>query len=148
MNPGPITLDVVGHELNAEDRRRILHPLTGGVILFGRNFANRKQLTKLTADIKKLRPDVLISIDHEGGRVQRAKTDGFTHLPAMRKLGELCVSKNKSSHAAESAALAMAAGMSLPTLLVISIRMSRDISRFRNMTASAITTTPPISDPT
>ena len=38
MNPGPITLDVVGQALNAEDRRRILHPLTGGVILFGRNF--------------------------------------------------------------------------------------------------------------
>jgi len=87
MNPGPITLDVVGLELNAEDRRRISHPLTGGVILFGRNFANRQQLTKLTAAIKKLRPDALISIDHEGGRVQRAKTDGFTHLPAMRKLG-------------------------------------------------------------
>ena len=82
MKPGPITLDVVGQELNAEDRRRILHPLTGGVILFGRNFKDRKQLTKLTADIKKLRLDVLISIDHEGGRVQRCRTDGFTHLPA------------------------------------------------------------------
>jgi hypothetical protein len=91
MNPGPVTLDVVGLELNAEDRRRILHSLTGGVILFGRNFTNRQQLTKLTASIKKLRPDVLISIDHEGGRVQRAKSDGFTHLPAMRKLGELWV---------------------------------------------------------
>ena len=77
MAPGPVTLDVVGLELNAEDRRRILHPLTGGVILFGRNFVNRQQLTKLTAAIKKLRPDVLISIDHEGGRVQRAKSDGL-----------------------------------------------------------------------
>ena len=85
MNPGPVTLDVVGQALNAEDRRRILNPLTGGVILFGRNFKDRKQLTKLTAEIKKLRPDVLISIDHEGGRVQRCRTDGFTHLPAMRK---------------------------------------------------------------
>ena len=106
MNPGPITLDVEGLELNAQDRRRIRDPLTGGVILFGRNFANRKQLTKLTTEIKKLRPDVLISIDHEGGRVQRCKTDGFTHLPAMRKLGELWGAKSQSTHAAESAALA------------------------------------------
>ena len=52
MAPGPITLDVVGLELNAEDRRRIFHPLTGGAILFGRNFANRQQLTKLTTAIK------------------------------------------------------------------------------------------------
>lgn len=122
MNPGPITLDVLGHELNAEDRRRILHPLTGGIILFGRNFANRKQLTKLTADIKKLRPDVLISIDHEGGRVQRAKTDGFTHLPAMRKLGELWLAKTKSTHAAESAALAMAAATACGYVLATELR--------------------------
>lgn len=122
MKPGPITLDVVGQELNAEDRRRIFHPLTGGVILFGRNFKDRKQLTKLTADIKKLRPDVLISIDHEGGRVQRCRTDGFTHLPAMRKLGELWLAKNKSTHAAESAALAMAAATACGYVLAAELR--------------------------
>lgn len=122
MNPGPITLDVVGQALNAEDRRRILHPLTGGVILFGRNFANRKQLTKLTAEIKKLRPDVLISIDHEGGRVQRCKTDGLTHLPAMRKLGELWSVKHQSRHSAESAALAMAAATACGYVLATELR--------------------------
>ena len=122
MNPGPITLDVVGLELNAEDRRRILHPLTGGVILFGRNFSNRKQLTKLSSEIKKLRSDVLISIDHEGGRVQRCRTDGFTHLPAMRKLGELWVAKSSSTHAAESAALAMAAATACGYVLASELR--------------------------
>ncbi|HQR84306.1 MAG: beta-N-acetylhexosaminidase [Polynucleobacter sp. 24-46-87] len=126
MNPGPITLDVVGLELNADDRRRILHPLTGGVILFGRNFANRKQLSKLTSEIKKLRPDVLISIDHEGGRVQRCRTDGFTHLPAMRKLGELWGVKNnstgKTKYAAESAAQAMAAATACGYVLAAELR--------------------------
>ena len=122
MNPGPVTLDVVGLELNVEDHRRILDPLTGGVILFGRNFTNRKQLTKLTADIKKLRPDILISIDHEGGRVQRCKTDGFTHLPAMRQLGKLWGIKSKSTHAAESAALAMAAATSCGYILASELR--------------------------
>lgn len=122
MKPGPITLDVVGLELNAEDRRRILDPLTGGVILFGRNFANRKQLTKLTAEIKALRSDVLICIDHEGGRVQRCRTNGFTHLPAMRKLGELWALKNKSIHAAESAALAMAAATACGYVLAAELR--------------------------
>lgn len=87
--PGPVVLDVVGKQLNAEDERRIAHPLTGGVILFARNFESRAQLTALTRDIRNVRDDVLICIDHEGGRVQRAKTDGFTHLPAMAKLGAL-----------------------------------------------------------
>lgn len=122
LGPGPVTLDVVGLQLDSEDRRRILDPLTGGVILFARNFANRKQLTQLTAEIKKLRPDVLISIDHEGGRVQRCKTDGFTHLPAMRKLGELWAVKNKSTHAAESAALAMAAATACGYVLASELR--------------------------
>ncbi len=86
---GPVMLDVVGAELNIDDIRRIQHPLTGGVILFARNFENRQQLTALTMAIHAARPGVLIAVDHEGGRVQRFKTDGFTKLPAMRKLGEL-----------------------------------------------------------
>jgi beta-N-acetylhexosaminidase len=122
LGPGPVTLDVVGLQLDSEDRRRILDPLTGGVILFARNFANRKQLAQLTAEIKKLRPDVLISIDHEGGRVQRCRADGFTHLPAMRKLGELWSLKNKSTHAAESAALAMAAATACGYVLASELR--------------------------
>lgn len=89
VNLGPVMLDVVGTTLSQDDIRRIQHPLTGGVILFARNYENRKQLTELTAAIHAARPGVLIAVDHEGGRVQRFKTDGFTKLPAMRKLGEL-----------------------------------------------------------
>ncbi len=85
----PVVLDVAGTTLTAADRRRIKHPLTGGLVLFARNFESRLQLTQLTAAIKKLRRDVLICVDHEGGRVQRFRTDGFTALPAMRVLGEM-----------------------------------------------------------
>jgi beta-N-acetylhexosaminidase len=88
-HPGPVVLDVEGKQLNADDARRIAHPLTGGVILFARNFESRAQLQALTRAIRDVREDVLICIDHEGGRVQRCKTDGFTHLPAMARLGEL-----------------------------------------------------------
>jgi beta-N-acetylhexosaminidase len=84
----PVVLDVAGTTLTATDRKRLKHPLTGGLILFARNWANRAQLTALCAEIKKVRPDVLISVDHEGGRVQRFRTDGFTALPAMRVLGQ------------------------------------------------------------
>jgi beta-N-acetylhexosaminidase len=86
---GPVMLDVVGTSLTEDDIRRICHPLTGGVILFARNFEDRRQLCELTAVIHEVRPGVLIAVDHEGGRVQRFRSDGFTKLPAMRKLGEL-----------------------------------------------------------
>ncbi|MEY4363490.1 MAG: hypothetical protein RLZZ24_842 [Pseudomonadota bacterium] len=89
MTPhAPLILDIAGTELTAVDRRRLAHPLTGGIILFGRNWTHRAQLTDLCADIKSVRQDLLICVDHEGGRVQRFRTDGFTHLPPMRALGE------------------------------------------------------------
>ena len=113
--PGPITLDVLGLSLTATDRQRILHPLTGGVILFGRNFTNRAQLTKLTASIKALRPDMLISIDHEGGRVQRCKKDGFTHLPAMGRLGEMWFADGKGVKATNYPATAAIRAMQTAT---------------------------------
>jgi len=84
----PVILDVAGTTLNAADRRRLAHPLTGGAILFGRNWVDRRQLTELVAEMKAIRPDLLVCVDHEGGRVQRFRTDGFTHLPAMRRYGE------------------------------------------------------------
>ena len=92
----PLILDIAGTQLTAVDRKRLLHPLTGGVILFGRNWANRQQLTQLCADIKAVREDLLICVDHEGGRVQRFRNDGFTHLPPMRALGELWMKDQKS----------------------------------------------------
>src|SRR5262245_14631805 len=88
----PLVLDVPGLALTETDRQRLVHPLTGGVILFARNWQDRAQLAALCAEIKALRADLLICVDHEGGRVQRFRTDGFTHLPPMRKLGELWMS--------------------------------------------------------
>ena len=84
----PVILDIAGLELTAADRRRLAHPLTGGLILFARNWQDRRQLTALTAEVKAIRDDLLICVDHEGGRVQRFRTDGFTALPPMRVLGE------------------------------------------------------------
>ncbi|MBY0233625.1 MAG: beta-N-acetylhexosaminidase [Burkholderiaceae bacterium] len=85
----PVVLDVAGLSLSADEAKRLSHPLVGGLILFARNFESRAQLVALTSSIKAIRPDILIAVDHEGGRVQRFRTDGFTHLPAMRALGEL-----------------------------------------------------------
>ena len=97
----PLILDIAGLTLSKTDRLRLKHPLVGGLILFARNWQDRGQLTALCRDIKKVRKDLLICVDHEGGRVQRFKTDGFTHLPPMRALGELWMADAmQATHAA------------------------------------------------
>lgn len=86
---GVVIADIDGLSLNAADRRRVLHPQLGGIILFARHFESVAQLCALTAEIRQLRgEEFIIAVDHEGGRVQRFR-DGFTVLPAMRKLGQL-----------------------------------------------------------
>jgi len=91
----PLIIDIEGFSLTAVDKKRLKNPLTGGIILFGRNWQSRAQLTALCADIKAVRKDLLICVDHEGGRVQRFRTDGFTHLPAMRRLGDIWANDGK-----------------------------------------------------
>jgi len=85
---GPIMLGIEGRELTPGDRARLADPRVGGVILFARNFVSSAQLRQLTASIRALRSALLIGVDHEGGRVQRFRSDGFTPLPPMRTLGE------------------------------------------------------------
>jgi len=85
---GPLFVDIEGAELTAEDRDILQHPLVGGVIYFTRNFESQEQIAQLTCDIKALRtPELLIAVDHEGGRVQRFR-QGFTVLPAVNTVGQ------------------------------------------------------------
>ena len=86
--PGPAIIDVAGTALAEDDRARLRHPAVGGVILFARNYESPPQLLALVAEIRTLRPDILLCVDHEGGRVQRFRT-GFSPLPPMRRLGEI-----------------------------------------------------------
>ena len=101
---GPVVVDPAGTALNDDDRRRLLHPSAGGVILFARNFENAAQLQALTEEIRSLRePALLIGVDHEGGRVQRFR-ESFTALPAMRALGGIWDRDREAGRAAARAA--------------------------------------------
>jgi beta-N-acetylhexosaminidase len=88
MTLGRVMLDLSGLELAVAEKEMLRHPLAGGVILFARNFESTRQLAALTGEIRALRePELLIAVDHEGGRVQRFQ-EGFTRIPPMRALGE------------------------------------------------------------
>lgn len=96
-------LDPSGPVLTEDDVRRLRHPAVGGAILFARNFESPEQLQALTRDIRALRePQLLIGVDHEGGRVQRF-TQGFTVLPPMRTLGRLWDRERETGRAAAHA---------------------------------------------
>jgi beta-N-acetylhexosaminidase len=109
----PVILDIAGLSLDADDRRRLAHPLTGGLVLFARNWRDRRQLTELAAEVKAIRADLLICVDHEGGRVQRFRSDGFTHVAPMRTLGEMWIDDGgagRGAGAMRAMAAACAAG--------------------------------------
>ena len=85
---GALMLDIAGTELTQEDIELLQAPQVGGVILFTRNIKSPAQVRALTDHMRQVRPEILIAVDQEGGRVQRLKT-GFTLLPAMGHFGEL-----------------------------------------------------------
>ena len=87
--PGPLLIGLEGLKVSSEELGWLRHPAVGGVVLFSRNFHDPDQLTSLTASIiDRSGRDLLICVDHEGGRVQRFR-NGFTRLPALAILGKI-----------------------------------------------------------
>lgn len=88
MDIAPLMLDLDSMELSAEERELLQHPITGGVILFTRNYESTEQLDRLIKTIREATSrSLLICVDHEGGRVQRFREE-FTELPAVACLSE------------------------------------------------------------
>jgi len=93
-NPFPaatLITDLQGTEITPEERQWLTSPHLGGLIFFTRNFQSKDQITRLIAEVKAINPSLLMTIDHEGGRVQRFR-EGFTQVPSMQKIGQLAIS--------------------------------------------------------
>jgi beta-N-acetylhexosaminidase len=58
----------------------------GGVVLFTRNCPSLDTVLELTAAARRLGPDVLVLVDHEGGRVHRLPPP-FTRFPSAAVVG-------------------------------------------------------------
>lgn len=84
MSIGPLMLDIDSLVLASEEKELLSHPLVGGVIYFARNYESPEQIKALSKSIRQIRPELLIAVDQEGGRVQRFK-EGFTRIPAMQQ---------------------------------------------------------------
>jgi beta-N-acetylhexosaminidase len=85
-----LLIGLAGTELSARERNWLVAPGVAGVILFARNFADRDQLTALTAAIREAGGEhLLIAVDQEGGPVQRFRDGGFTRLPALASIGKV-----------------------------------------------------------
>ncbi len=112
MKQGTLMLDVAGTWLDAGDRQLLRQPEVGGIILFARNTESPRQVRELVQSIRSLRPEMLIAIDQEGGRVQRLR-NGVERLPALGRIAELasCKDKTEVAEIASTAAWVMATEM-------------------------------------
>ncbi len=84
---GSLMVDIAGKWLTAEDRHLLRQPEVAGLIIFARNIDSPRQVRELCASIRAIRPDLILAVDQEGGRVQRLR-QGFVRLPAMRALAD------------------------------------------------------------
>jgi beta-N-acetylhexosaminidase len=85
-----LVIGINGFELDRAECAWIEAREVSGVTLFRRNFASREQVTALVAQIRAVRGDAfLITVDQEGGPIQRFRDGGFTRFPALARLGDL-----------------------------------------------------------
>ena len=84
---GRLMLDIEGLSLSDEDKFLLENKHVGGLIFFSRNFNCFEQIKDLIEQIKTIKENIIIAVDHEGGRVQRFNKD-FTKIPPMQKVSE------------------------------------------------------------
>ena len=87
----PVIFGCAGPVLSEQERTFFGQEKPAGFILFARNIESRKQVSALTADLKRAvgRHKVPILVDQEGGRVQRLQNPEWRAYPAMEVFGAM-----------------------------------------------------------
>lgn len=97
---GAAFLSVSGTKLTDTEKRILeqFNPL--GIVLFNRNLNSKPQTAELIKEIKEVigRPDVLVAVDEEGGRVNRLKAIGFPDYAWAKTLGDINLETISESH--------------------------------------------------
>ena len=103
-NTGRLIIDIQGLSLESEDKYILQEKGIAGIIFFSRNYESIAQIKELVAEIRSIRPDILITVDQEGGRVQRFKGE-IANLPSIYKVA---TAAEKQPDILQAAAIAMA----------------------------------------
>jgi beta-N-acetylhexosaminidase len=96
IEQSPLIIDIAGLELGPQDRARLAHPLVGGMILFARNWRDRAAAHRAHSVDQVGAPMTCWSASiMKAAGCSAFRTDGFTHVPPMRALGELWMDDGK-----------------------------------------------------
>lgn len=85
---GSLVAGWAGTELDPEIER-LLEAGLGGVILHSRNVADADQLTDLLTRMRAIQPDLVVTVDQEGGRIGHLARAGTPPTPGAWALGVL-----------------------------------------------------------
>lgn len=85
----PVILGISGISLRDDEADLFSKHPPSGVILFGRNIADPKQLAALTAALRGVLPvGAILMVDQEGGRVARLRAPHWPNLPPASSLAD------------------------------------------------------------
>src|SRR4028119_2012924 len=68
-----VFVGIPGTELDSASAALLAEHQPGGLILFRRNIESAEQLNHLVTEIRRVLPDAVLTIDAEGGRVDRLR---------------------------------------------------------------------------